>query len=231
MKRILIAVTALFISGLATGQDVIPQDAAAQEKEAAYVKTITARSAKIVEKLNISDSGKFRKTVDVIAWQYRNLNDIYKRRDNAMKQLKEAAGAGSKPDTTLTKAVDASVNKSLDSLHKTYLKQLGKLLNEHQVEEVKNGMTYNVLNVTYTSYLDMVPSLTEPQKKQLYDWLVEAREHAMDAESSDKKHWWFGKYKGRINNYLSKEGYDIQKERADWEQRLKERQAAKKAAN
>jgi len=52
-------------------------------------------------------------------------------------------------------------------------------------------------------------------------WLAEAREHAMDAQSSNKKHEWFGKYKGRINNYLSKQGYDSQKERQGWEDRTK----------
>ena len=31
----------------------------------------------------------------------------------------------------------------------------------------------------------------------------------------------FGKYKGRINNYLSKRGYNITKERAAWAERLK----------
>ncbi len=33
--------------------------------------------------------------------------------------------------------------------------------------------------------------------------LWEAREHAIDGGSSEEKHAWFGKYKGRIiNNYL-----------------------------
>jgi len=44
----------------------------------------------------------------------------------------------------------------------------------------------------------------------------------MDGESSEKKHWWFGKYKGRINNYLSAQGYDITKERKEWESRTKQ---------
>ena len=52
-------------------------------------------------------------------------------------------------------------------------------------------------------------------------WLTEARERAIDAESSDKKHAWFGKYKGRINNYLSAAGYDLKKEGIEWEKRRK----------
>jgi Protein of unknown function (DUF3826) len=61
------------------------------------------------------------------------------------------------------------------------------------------------------------------QKTKIYEWLKEAREIAMDAESSDKKHAVFGKYKGRINNYLSAEGYDLKKATEEWQQRIKER--------
>jgi hypothetical protein len=39
--------------------------------------------------------------------------------------------------------------------------------------------------------------------------LLEAREHAMDGGSSEEKHAIFGKYKGRINNYLSKQSFDL----------------------
>ncbi len=67
----------------------------------------------------------------------------------------------------------------------------------------------------------MIQNLTEVQKKQILVWLTEAREHAMDAESSDKKHAWFGKYKGKINNYLSAAGYDLKKEGVEWEKRRK----------
>lgn len=58
-------------------------------------------------------------------------------------------------------------------------------------------------------------------KEQILTWLTEAVELAMDAGTSDGKHQIFGKYKGRINNYLSAEGYDLQKERKDREERLK----------
>ena len=44
----------------------------------------------------------------------------------------------------------------------------------------------------------------------------------MDAESSNKKHEWFGKYKGRINNYLSAAGYNMKKEGEEWQKRIKE---------
>ena len=37
-----------------------------------------------------------------------------------------------------------------------------------------------------------------------------------------EKHGWFGKYKGRINNYLSKAGYDMKKAERDMFARKKE---------
>ena len=49
------------------------------------------------------------------------------------------------------------------------------------------------------------------REAQIKTWLVEARELAMDGGSSNEKHAVFGKYKGRINNYLSKAGYDLKK--------------------
>ena len=100
-------------------------------------------------------------------------------------------------------------------------------LTSAQVDQVKDGMTYGVLQVTYKGYNDMIPTLTSPQKEQIMSWLIEARELAMDAESSEKKHAAFGKYKGRINNYLSAAGYDLQKERAGWQERLKAASATK----
>ena len=98
---------------------------------------------------------------------------------------------------------------------------------DEQVEQVIDGMTYGVVQVTYQSHLDMIPSLTEEEKLQLMAWLKEARELAVDAENSNKKHGVFGKYKGRYNNYLTRRGYDLKAERAEWYKRIEAAKAAK----
>ena len=89
-------------------------------------------------------------------------------------------------------------------------------------------MTYGKVKFTYDGYINMILTLTDTQKKQIWDWLIEAREKAMDAESSGKKTAIFGKYKGRIANYLSKEGYDLKKEGEEWQKRLKAQESEKK---
>ena len=100
---------------------------------------------------------------------------------------------------------------------------LSMYLSPEQIEKVKDVMTFNVVHVTYDAQVDMIPTLTDEEKAQIMAWLKEARELALDAESSKKKHEVFGKYKGRINNYLSARGYDLVKEREAWYERIKAR--------
>src|SRR5262249_29867730 len=88
-------------------------------------------------------------------------------------------------------------------------------------------MTNNKVQVTYDAYLEIVPNLTEPQKKKILDLLKEAREEAMDAGSADEKSAIFKKYKGRINNYLTAEGHDVKQAYKDWG----EKQKAKRDSN
>ena len=121
------------------------------------------------------------------------------------------------------KAAENEKDAALYRSHFAFPASSSLFLNEEQIEAVKDGMTYGVVKVTYEATLDMIPSLKEEEKAQIYAWLVEAREFAMDAENSNKKHAAFGKYKGRINNYLAKRGYNLTKEREEWAKRVKAR--------
>ena len=82
-------------------------------------------------------------------------------------------------------------------------------------------MTYHKLQVTYDGYLEMLPELTPAQKKAVFDMLREARDRAVYAGSAEEKTAIFGRSKGRVNNYLSKEGYDLKKAGKDWAERRK----------
>jgi hypothetical protein len=204
----------LFSLGKTSAQDAMN----AAEKEAAYNKTIHSRAEKIVSTLNISDSAKANQVITMIGDQYRNLNNIYNDRDQAVKLVKGKSDAKEVTAAELKK-IETSTNEKISSLHQTFLSNLSSLLSPEQVIKVKDGLTYNVVTVTYNAYVGMIPSLKQEEKEQVMTWLVEAREYAMDAESSEKKHAWFGKYKGRINNYLSKQGYNVTEERKEWEKR------------
>lgn len=198
------------------------------DKEAAYTKTITTRAQKIVEKLGIDNVTKAQKITQIIAGQYRALNTLYTQRNEQIKSAKISLAIDKDALNVKTKSIEETTAGAVAKLQEAYINSLFAELTEEQVTKVKDGMTYGVLPITFAGYMDMLPNLSPGQKDQIMKWLVEAREYAMSAESSEKKHWWFGKYKGRINNYLSAAGYDLKKESEDWHKRLAERKGEKK---
>ena len=166
-------------------------------RDPAYVESIVKRSQKIVDKLELTDTVAAREVTTIIANRYFKLNDIYETRDTKVKQAKETLTGDAKQEAV--KAAEAEKDAALYRTHFAFPADL-------------------------SLYLDaMIPTLKEEEKAQIMAWLVEAREFAMDAENSNKKHAAFGKYKGRINNYLSKRGYDLVKERKAWYERIKAR--------
>lgn len=197
------------------------QSALSSDLDTAYHATIEQRAAKIVAKLLLNDPAKSKAVTEIVARQYLDLNDIQSTRDSLIHVAKANNPAKGADYVALVEAAEETARAKTTQLHTSFIRALGKYLNPRQVDEIKDGMTYGVLPITFKAYHDMLPNLTAEQSKQIMTWLIEARELAMDAESSDKKHAMFGKYKGRINNYLSAAGYDLKKEGADWEKRRK----------
>ena len=166
-----------------------------------YVETIKGRAQKIVDGLQLTDTQKAENVRNIIANRYFLLNDIH-----------------SKYDKNQQDARDAELYKH----HFELQSALAFYLNEEQIDAVKDGMTYGRLKRDYHAQLEMIPTLTEEEKTQILIWLKEAREYAMDAADSKGKHFWFDKYRGRTNNWLSARGYDLKKERDAWMKRISE---------
>ena len=218
MKKIVL-MSLLFLCGWISAGAV---DLNKENRDPKYVESIVNRSQKIVDKLGLTDAKVAEDVCNVIANRYFELNDIYEIRDAKVKAVKESGLTGDAKNEAL-KAAENEKDAALYRSHFAFPASLSLFLNEEQIEAVKDGMTYGVVKVTYEATLDMVPSLKEEEMVQIYAWLVEAREFAMDAENSNKKHAAFGKYKGRINNYLAKRGYNLTKEREEWAKRVKAR--------
>ena len=210
----------MFALAIVSGTSIFSQETPT-DKEAAYTKTITTRAEKIVAALDLQDSIKKKSVTSIITCQYRNLNKVYTERDAKIQIVKQNTTDKRIADS-LVRLLEEQYWNEARKLHEPFIIALSKELNKDQVILVKDGMTYNVLPVTYKAMLEMIPTLKPAEKEQIMTWLVEAREYAMDAESSEKKHWWFGKYKAKINNYLAAQGYNLQKEREEWQKRLKE---------
>lgn len=185
-----------------------------------YVETIVGRSQKVTDALGITGTEKGKQVLNIVANRYFKLNDIYSERDSLKAVAKTLTG-----DEKKLKQEYAEMQKDqkLYRSHFGFIADLAVYLTDAEIETVKDVLTYNVVKVTYEAQCDMIPTLTEEEKVQIMAWLKEAREYAIDAESSKKKHEAFGKYKGRINNWLSKRGYNLTKEREEWAKRVKAR--------
>ena len=185
-----------------------------------YVETIMQRSKKVTDALNISGTEKGEQVLNIVANRYFKLNDIYAERDSLKAVAKTMTGEEKKRKMEYAEMLK---EQKLYKSHFGFIADLSVYLTDAEVETVKDVLTYNVVNVTYKAQCDMIPTLKEEEKVQILAWLKEGREYAIDAESSKKKHETFGKYKGRINNWLSKRGYNLTKEREEWAKRVKAR--------
>ncbi|QDK80638.1 DUF3826 domain-containing protein [Spirosoma sp. KCTC 42546] len=212
----------LLVSSLLTllvALTALGQDQTIESKEAAYTRVINERAARIVATLGLTDPQVAERVKTEIAQQYRSLNTIHESRKEALAGITEQ---------TRKEAIEADASQKLTALHREYLAVLSHDLTAQQVDMVKDGMTYGVLPITYKGYQAMLPDLTDTQKAQILAYLTEARERAMDEGTSEKKHAQFGKYKGRINNYLSAAGIDMKKASKEWEERIaREKEAGK----
>lgn len=214
MKKILSIILLFSVALCASAQVPLKSEGL----DADYVNSITARSQKIVDKLDIKDKQVAENVLHIICNRYFLLNSIHEQCAKKVKAAKDSLTGNAKNDAI--RNAENERDAQLFKHHFELASDLSLYLTDDKVEAVKDGMTYGVVKVTYDANLEMIPSLKDEEKAQILAWLKEAREFAMDAENSNKKHGWFGKYKGRINNYLSKRGYDLVKERQGWYERI-----------
>jgi hypothetical protein len=180
------------------------------EDAAAYARVTHERAAKIVATLGLGDAAKTERVTAMVAQQYRDLRAIHDPRDTRIKAAQGRDGAAAEES-----AARAEAEAKLAILHREFLGRLATELSAEQLEAVKDGLTYGVMPLTFRVYQDMLPNLTAGQREQIRAWLLEAREKAMDEGSADAKHAVFGKYKGRINNFLARAGIDLKQAEKD----------------
>jgi hypothetical protein len=191
-----------------TGASFVPGAEGKGQAPADYAPVAAQRAAKVVGALSLADEAQAGRVRSLVAAQYLALHAVQSERDAKVAAARRELADRPARDQAIA-AARAAAEARLAERHPRFLADLARELRPDQVEQVKDGMTYGVLQVTYRAYLEMLPNLTDAQKAQIHAWLVEAREHAMDGGTSEEKHQWFGKYKGRINNYLAAAGYDL----------------------
>ena len=170
-----------------------------EQTVAKYTAAIEGRTTGIMKVLDLSDLGKAAKVHDIIIAQYRALNAWHSENDA---KLKAAKGD--------TNAV-VQIRASLKTIHDNFLSALAESLTPEQIEQVKDKMTYGKVQFTFAGYVSQYPNLSDENKAEILNMLKQAREVAMDGGSAEEKTAVFTKCKGKINNYLSKQGIHSEK--------------------
>jgi hypothetical protein len=198
MKKqiIIIAIAVLCAPAFAAQTNVT-----AEQTEANYTKVIEGRTADILHVLALSDANKAAKVHDLIIAQYRALNAWHDANDAKLK--------AARTDTNTV----AQIRASLKTLHDQFLARLAEQLTAEQVDTVKDKMTYGKVQFTLNGYLTQYPNLSDANRQKILELLKEAREEAMDGGSAEEKTAVFQRYKGKINNYLSREGIHPEKKK------------------
>ena len=198
MRKVLYAAILSLFTITANAQLVVLNE---DGRDSAYVESIVNRSQKIVDGLQLDDKKTARNVRNIIANRYFLLNDIHSKYDKNQQAERDA---------------------ELYKHHFELVSALSLYLTDEQIDVVKDGMTFGRLKRDYQATQDMIPTLSDFEKQQILIWLKEAREYAMDAADSKGKHFWFDKYRGRTNNWLSGRGYDLKKERDAWMKRIED---------
>jgi hypothetical protein len=172
------------------------------DAEAKYTAAIEGRTADILKVLVLKDAEQATRVHKIIIAQYRALNAWHNENDSKLK--------ASKGDTNAV----VQIHASLKTLHDRFLSQLGDNLTPEQIDQVKDKMTYGKVQFTLAGYVAQYPNLSEENKQEILALLKQAREEAMDGGSAQEKTAVFQRYKGKINNYLSKQGIHPEKQKA-----------------
>jgi uncharacterized protein YpuA (DUF1002 family) len=197
--------------------------AAISDAEAQYNKDINKRGDDTIAALKLNDTAKAERVKQLVMNQYRSLRALHDARDAKLKDI-------GKDDKAAIDKTKADTEAAIKPLHEEFVAKLNAELTPEQVEIVKDKMTMGRRQHDWGGFTDMLPDLTDAQKQYISAQLKEAREIAIDKGSAKEKHVVFDKYRGRINNYLSKQGYDLKQASKDWAERRKARESQAKQA-
>src|SRR5213079_3143896 len=127
----------LTIALIAFTQAAFAEPTTAPDADAKYNAMIEKRVGEILDVLKLDDTAKQSKVHDILVTQYRALRDWQEANEAKLK------------DKSTTPEQKQEILATRKPLHDQFLSQLSEQLTPEQVEQVKDKMTYNKVQVTY----------------------------------------------------------------------------------
>ncbi len=200
MKLLTTALASIFFATIAFSQSTTaPATAPADE----FVQQATV----FVKAMRFSDADKTERVTKLTADYLRQLRHILNQRQETLDKLGKSQESA-EINTRTSEAWVICRNSSV-ALRDAYVTQLNALMTPTQVERIKDGITTDWFHIVLQSYDEMVPNLTYAQRAHVVGLLTEMRENTMLELGVGPQEKWVDKYKGIINNYISRQGYDF----------------------
>lgn len=178
-----------------------------EEREAIYNKEIQTRTLGVMKALALTDPAKSNLVYNIISDHYHAL----RARDEAINyELSDV------PKGTDEWRKDRDAILLAEPFHQHFIAALSQQLTPAQLSTVKDKITYGKVQFTYNAYCSIIPNLTDEQKTNILNLLIQAREAAMDGGSAGEKSDIFQHYKDQINSNLLADGIDVAKLTQEW---------------
>lgn len=184
---------------------------------------LPGKSKSLVKALRFVDEEKTEQVTRLTTAYLQQLRILLDQRTQML--AKEGKDEASEINTQTAAAYRVTRNSTV-ALRDAYVAQLNALMPPALVDRVKDGLTDDWLHVTRQKYDEMVPQLSYAQKAHIFGLLVEMRENAMMEIGTGAQEKWVGKYRGIINNYIAKQGYDFTALSDAYEAKVNEEKAA-----
>ena len=206
MNRALLASLAALILAVVARADLAP----------AEQPTPDHRSERIVAALSLSDPAVSAQVLEVLSAHAVALRSFHAQHDSDLKKswatfTKTRGGKDPVAAAAALSAID-KIYLEFKPEHDAFLAKLGAKLTPAQVIVVKDRLVEekaSKYDLTFHTYRELFPKLTEAQSAFIASRLSLARDEAMDGQSSAEKAMMFKRHKDEIEAYLKSQGYDV----------------------
>lgn len=176
---------------------------------AAAPKRIDSKATRLIAALKIDDAEKAARAKGILGEWLVTLSDWHREKDPILKDLwsqwSQARSVVPKdefPAEVIANRIDA-VYASLQPAYQAFVAKLSTELTAEQIDAIKELWSRSPgMKRTYNGYLEIVPDLTEAQKKVIYDRMYLAREAAMLTDADKEIINIFKRHKVKVEAYV-----------------------------
>lgn len=183
-----------------------PNEAATKpSEEALFEASIERRAAKTVGEMKLDDAAKAERVKERFKRHFRDLHawDVAhgKERTELFKALRK-----DKENAELRAKYDALI-APLMATQKSFFDEMNAELTPEQVDAIRENLVGGRYDHNIRGYKAEYPDLPPEAWQKVVAMWQQAREEAMPLDNKEAKNEVFEIYKGRVNNWLSQQGY------------------------